>query len=320
MAYMAVKISRLFLALFIIITLNFAIPRFMPGDPLMMTLGPDAVALSGQDYALLEKQYGLDKSLPEQYINYLRSLGEGQLGFSYHYRRPVGELLRMHVWWTLALLFPALVISSLLAVVAGSIAGWRAGSVTDLALTLLSLLAYAVPQFLLAMIFLDIFGFRLGLFPLGGLQSGGGEGDLALLGDTLRHLALPVTVLTLSAAPAKFLLLRNSVSAARQEGYVVYARAKGIGQGRIVFTHILKNACLPLLTMIALNFGFIVSGALLVEIVFSINGMGSLIYEAATYRDYPVLQGCFLVLTFFVVGANALVDMLYSVIDPRVRT
>lgn len=317
MGYLTVKISRLLLALFIIITVNFAVPRLMPGNPVLMNLGQDAVALSGEDFAQLEKQYGLDKPLALQYFDYLRSLSDGRLGFSYHHRRIVEELIGEHLSWTLVMLVPAVLISAALAVAAGCFAGWRAGSGQDMILTLGALLVYAMPQFLLAMLFLAFFGFKLGVFPLGGLHSGAADTFLEELLDILRHLALPVAVLALSYTPAKFLIVRNSVAAARNQGYVLYARARGMGQGKILFVHVLKNACLPFVAMTALNFGFIVSGALLVEIVFSINGMGSLIYEAAAYRDYPVLQGCFLVLTVFVVAANALADVIISILDPR---
>lgn len=319
MNYYVVKVLRLVICIFIIITLNFLIPRLMPGNPVVMLLGQDVAALTQQDYAELAREYGLEKTLPMQYKEYLHSLWQGELGYSYYYRQPVAELIQRHLGWTLLLLAPALVLSSLIALFAGCLAGWRPGSRQDILSTLGTLAIYAMPQFLLAMILLSIFGFHFSLFPMGGLHSGSSTGSLALIADVAWHLALPVTVLTLSATSTKFLIMRNTVAAACHEDYVMYALAKGINEKRILFVHVLRNACLPLLNLIALNLGFIVSGALLVEVVFSINGMGTLIYQSAITRDYPVLQGCFLVLTLVVIGANTLVDIIAGLLDPRVR-
>lgn len=319
MRYFISKTLRLLVCMLIIITLNFLIPRLMPGNPVVMMLGPDVAALSQQDYAQLAREYGLDQPLLVQYRHYWHSLLSGDLGYSFHYHQPVAQLIQKHLGWTLLLLGPALILSTLLSLWLGCLAGWRPGSRLDLTLTLGSLLTYAMPQFLLAMILLSLFGFYLGWFPLGGIQSGTSHTFLGAVLDTVRHLVLPVTVLTLAATSTKFLVMRNSVARIRQDDYVRYALAKGIDQKRILFVHVLRNACLPLLSLIALNLGFMVSGALLVEIVFSINGMGLLIYEAALYRDYPVLQACFLVLTLVVIGANLMVDLLYGVLDPRVR-
>jgi peptide/nickel transport system permease protein len=171
------------------------------------------------------------------------------------------------------------------------------------------------------MVFLDLFSYRWQWLPLGGFApppGGTAAGGFSLMG-VARHLVLPVLVLTLSSAAAKLLVMRNAVSRARDEAYVLYTRARGVEPWRVLFIHVFRNACLPLLHLAALHLGFVVSGAVLVEVVFSINGMGSLIHEAALHRDYPVLQGSFLVLTLVVMGLNVLADLASGLLDPRVR-
>ncbi|TWH51668.1 ABC transporter permease [Sporomusa sp. KB1] len=312
------KAVRFLIALFIILTINFFLPRLMPGDPAVTLLGQDAAVITGSDFTELRSKYGLDKPLSEQYLAYWQDLAQGELGYSYHYRQPVTQAIKQHLGWTLALLIPVVVLSSLLAIILGTIAGWKAGSRVDSAITCSSLFMYSLPQFLIAMLLLKVFAFELRLFPLGGLVSGNSNSTFTYLLDTAWHLVLPVLALTVSATSSKFLVLRNSVAKERYEDYITYATAKGLSTWRILAVHLLRNACLPLLSLIALNIGFIVSGALVVEIVFSISGMGTVIYEAAIYRDYPLLQGCFLILTVFVVLSNTLADLAYGIADPRI--
>lgn len=312
------KTCRLVITLFIVLTINFALPRLMPGDPVITMLGQDAAAISGAAFDEIRSKHGLDKPLSEQYSAYWHSLFQGELGYSYHYRQPVTQIIRQNLTWTLTLLFPVVALSSLLALILGMAAGWKAGSALDSAITCTSLVIYSLPQFLIAMLLLTLFSFKLQLFPLGGLSSGSSGSALANAADTAWHLTLPIVALTLSATSSKLLVMRNSTIKHRHEDYVTYATVKGLSPFRVLTVHLLRNACLPLLSLIALNIGFIVSGALVVEIVFSITGMGTLLYEAAVYRDYPLLQGCFLVLTIFVVVANTLADFAYCVADPRI--
>ncbi len=317
----SMRLIRLVMCLFIVLSLNFTLPRIMPGDPVLMLLGPEAVSLSEKTHEALRSEYGLDRPFAEQYLDYWVSLASGRFGYSFHHHRSVGSLIGDHLGRTLWILAPALLFSTLAAALLGTLAGWMRGSPLDWTVTVLALLGFAMPTFLTAMVFLDLFGFRLQWFPLGGFAPPPVDdvsGWRAIAGQ-LRHLVLPVAVLALASAAAKVLVMRNTVSRARDEAYVLYARAKGVATWRVVFVHVFRNACLPLLHLVALHLGFIVSGAVLVEVVFSINGMGSLIHEAALHRDYPVLQGAFLVLTLVVMGCNLLVDVLSSVIDPRVR-
>ncbi len=315
------KSIRLLVSLVFIISLNFVIPRMMPGNPLFTILGPDVVGLSKKDYRELETEYGLNEPQYKQYLGYWSDLIKGELGFSYYHNQPVTYLIKDYLGRTLLLLFPTVILSSLLAIGFGLLAGRFSGSAIDLGISVGFLTLYAIPVFLLGMMLLDLFSFRLNLFPLGGLKSvecGGGFLSCPL--DVLHHLTLPILILSFSSAAFKYTVVRNNAIEEEQKDYVLYARARGIGSHSIWWIHILKNASLPVLNLIALHLAFMVSGVLLIEIVFSINGMGILIYEAAVNRDYPVLQGCFLVLTILVLTFNTLVDVLSGVLDPRVKT
>lgn len=315
------RIFRLAVCLALVLSLNFLLPRLMPGDPVLMLLGPDAVSLSQKDYAALKAEYGLDRSLWEQYLDYGRRLFCGNLGYSYHLQGSVGGLMLERLKVSLALLGPALVISTLASALLGTLAGWRRGTMTDRVATFFAVVLFAMPPFMTAMILLDTFSYRLGWFPLGGFIPESASRlhltDSVLV--SLRYLALPVGVLALTSVGAKYMVMRNAVSAALMEGYVLYARARGVPSWRIAYVHVFRNACLPLLHMVALHMGFMVSGAMLVEIVFSINGMGLLIFDAAMNRDYPVLQGVFLVLTLVVMGLNLIVDLAAGLVDPRIH-
>lgn len=315
------KVARLILSLALILCINFTLPRLMPGSPVFTLLGPEAVGLSQKDYAELEMELGLNKPISVQFLAYASEIARGDLGYSYYYHRPVADLIAESFKRSLVLLIPSILISSVLAAVLGMLAGGRYGSLLDLSLTSAFLLVYALPSFLLAMVSLDVLGFRLGWFPLSGMSSCNVEGSFfSIIMDIAHHMVLPIAILSLSSAAAKYMVMRNSTAEVMNQDYILYARAKGVSSSRILFAHVFRNACLPLLTLIALHLGFIVSGSLLIEIVFSINGMGSLIHEAALNRDYPVLQGCFLILTGVVLGLNVLVDILYSIIDPRIKT
>lgn len=316
-AYFLSKLVRYSFTFLLILSLNFALPRMMPGDPIVNLLGEEALHNDPRMIERLRAEHGLDRPLHIQYIGYLRSLARMELGYSIHKNLSVAELMENSLLWTLLLVFPSVVIGSILALLFGSLAGFKNNSRTDFRLTALALLFYTCPPFLLAMLILSIFAFHLGLFPLGNLTSGGRLGlDYVL--DVAWHLFLPVAALSLLGASYKFLVVRNSVTQIFDEQFIVAARAKGLTERCILLRHVIRNVLPPFISMVALSFGFMVSGALVVEIVFSLNGMGTLIYDAVVARDYPIMQGSFLVLTIFVLAANFAADMLYGVADPRI--
>lgn len=316
-AYILGKLIRYGFTLLLVLSLNFALPRMMPGDPIVNLLGEDARHNDPVLMAHLRAEYGLDKPLDIQYIGYLRSLAKMDFGFSINKNLSVLELMTDRLFWTLLLVFPSVVIGSFLALLFGSLAGFKRKSHTDYVLTASALLLYTTPSFLLAMLLLSLFAFHLGLFPLGNLASGGRAGlDYTL--DVAWHLFLPVSALSMMGASYKFLVVRNSVTQISDELFIVAARAKGVSEPWILIRHVIRNVLPPFISMVALSLGFMVSGSLVVEIVFSLNGMGTLIYDAVLSRDYPVMQGCFLVLTVFVLAANFAADMLYAIADPRI--
>ena len=316
--YLARQAIRYAISLFIIVTLIFLIPRMMPGDPFISLLGEEVYYRSPDLVEQLKAQYGLDQPLSEQYLSYLHNLMQGNLGYSFHCSQPVWDVIAYKMKWTIVLLIPSVILGAILGIVMGSLAGWQRGSGMDAWITSLFLFIYSMPHYWLAMLFVLIFAFYLGLFPLSGITAGGLEG-VQKLRDVLWHMALPVFVLTLFGATYNFFIMRSSVVQVSGEGFVLTARAKGLAEREILFRHVLRNALLPLVTVIALDFGFMVSGALLVEIVFSWGGMGTLVYDAVLARDYPLLHGSFLVIACCVLAANFLADVLYAVLDPRIR-
>jgi len=317
-SYIASQALRYSISLFIIVTLIFLIPRMMPGDPFISLLGEEVYYRSPELVAELKAQFGLDRPLPEQYISYLQNLVQGNFGYSFHYSQPVWDVIAYKMKWTFVLLIPSVILGAILGIVMGAAAGWLRGSGMDTGITSLFLFLYSMPHYWLAMLFVLVFAFYLGLFPLSGITGGGLEG-LEKLRDVLWHMTLPVSVLTLFGAAYNYFIMRSSVVQISSEGFVLTARAKGLMERDVLFRHVLRNAMLPLVTVIALDFGFMVSGALLVEIVFSWGGMGTLVYDAVLARDYPLLHGSFLVIAICVLAANFMADVIYAVLDPRIR-
>lgn len=306
------RLSRYIIAIVIIFSLNFIIPRAMPGDPLTNLLGEDVI-LTDSTVAELRREMGLDRSWSQQYLDYWWGILHLDLGYSFHLHSPVSEIISSRMKWTLLLALPSLVLGAVLGTVLGALAGWRSRSKSQKMQTALFLAIYCTPPYFLSLLALYLLSFKLGLFPLKGFYSTGSAADIA------HHLFLPILVMTLFSSSRNYMIMRGSVIQEKSSLYAAYARAKGLYDYEILFRHIFKNALLPIITLLAMDFGFILSGALFIEIVFSMNGMGNLIYNALLSRDYPVLQGSFLVITIMVVSANLLADLLYSRLDPRVR-
>jgi peptide/nickel transport system permease protein len=316
--YLGEKVIRYALVLFVVTTLNFLIPRLMPGNPIINILGEEVYYLAPELVQELKAEFGLDRTLFEQYGRYLVNTVKGHWGFSYHYLQPVWEVILFRLRWTLVLLIPSIIFGALLAVFWGVVAGGKKNTRLDTGLTSLSLFLYAMPHYWLAMLAVLVFSCYLGIFPLGGVSSG----NLTSWGyvfDVLRHAFLPLAVLTAFKAAYDFLIVRNSVISICGEDYILMARAKGLAAPVVLFKHILKNALAPLVTVTALQFGFMVSGVLLVEMVFSWPGMGTLLYDAVLARDYPLLQAGFFMVAVCVLVANFLADLTYAWLDPRLR-
>ena len=306
------RIIRYLCAIFIIFTLNFIIPRAMPGDPVLNLLGEDFI-VSQRSVDEIRKEIGLDKPVFIQYLNYWNDIFHLDLGRSYRLNSGVAHIIFSRLKWTLALMLPAVLIGSLTGTVLGAFAGWDHTCLPNKLLTLTALSVYSCPPFFFSLIILYVFSFKLGMFPIKGFYTTG------TIADIIHHLALPALIIILISASGHYMIMRGSVLQEKTKTYILFAKAKGLSGKRILFGHIFKNAFLPVLTSIAIEFGFMFSGVLFIEIVFSLNGMGTLIFDAIVSRDYPVLQGSFLVITMMIIFSNLCADFLYGYLDPRVR-
>jgi peptide/nickel transport system permease protein len=311
------------LTLWVILTLNFFLPRLLPGDPLAALLDP-----SSSDYvydpevrAALAAYYGLDRPLLEQYARYLTGAFTGDLGRSIRLNRPVAQLIAGHLPWTMLLVGTALLFSSVVALLAGAESAWRRGSWADRGLVATSILAANIPVYFVGMMVLILFAARLRWLPMAGGQTPFAEyaSALAAAADIGRHLILPALILTLAMVGSKFLLVRNTMVGVLGEDFMLVARAKGLSEGRLKWGHALRNAVFPFVAHSAAHAGMAITGAVFIETLFSYPGMGRLIFESVRSRDYPVIQGVFLIVSVVVLTANLLADLLNLRLDPRLR-
>jgi len=307
--------------LWVVLTLNFFLPRLLPGDPLSALLDPESsdYVFDAEVRAALEAYYGLDRPLLAQYAVYLRGAVTGNLGRSIRLNQPVGELLAVHLPWTLLLTGTALGLASLLSLLGGAEAAWKRGSAVDRLLTAASVVAGNAPVYFVGMMLLILFGAELGWLPLAGGRTPFAhyDGPLAAAVDVGKHLVLPALTLTLALLGSKFLLVRNNVVGILGEDFMLVARAKGLGPARLKWSHALRNALLPFVAHLAAHAGLAITGAVFIETLFQYPGMGRLIFEAVGARDYPVIQGVFLVVAVVVLTANLLADWLNARLDPR---
>ncbi len=307
--------------LFIIMTLLFFLFRIMPGDPAAMILDPK---MPPEAKALIRHEFGLDKPLPVQYAIYLKNTLRGNLGRSFYYPEPVSRLILARLPNTVILFTFAIILSYAIGLPLGRMMAWRRGSRLEVFLTVTGIFFYTifVPWFGLLMIW--IFAYRLGWFPLGGmttpeLWAAGGAGTARLALDILYHLALPLGVLVVIFFTGSMLLMRNSMLETLKEDYIVTARAKGLPERVVKNRHAARNALLPVVTAMTLSLAFSVNGGVLTEKVFSWPGLGSLLIQAVLSHDYPLAQGAFFIISALVLAANLIADLLYCVLDPRIR-
>ena len=307
--------------IFIIITISFLFVHFMPGDPLIHLVGLEDYyyLLDTAPEALEEiaQKYGLNDPLGVQYLKYLRSIVTLDFGYSHVDHRPVLQSVAVASRWTLALSVPTLIIAGLLGAVLGTLAGWRPGGAFDRVSTPLALLINTIPSNCLALLLLILFSYRLRILPINGMVSPGLTGTRWLT-NVLWHMVLPMIILVLSRTAGNFMLMKSAVSQVRHEEYTATATSKGLSARIVLFRHVLRNALLPYLTSIFLQMGGLLSGAMVVEVVFGWKGMGSLMYNAVQARDFPTAQLCFLISAVMVVCSTLLSDIMNAVLDPRI--
>ena len=318
--YLLRKIGFSLITILVVVVINFVLFRILPGDPVRSVIGRN-VRISAETQQALREQFGLDKPIfPDQFIDTLGQWMRGNLGVSWSLRLPVSEILLSKLWNTVLLIGLGQIFAIVLGVVLGLLAGWKRKTAIDVGALTFSLIAWAIPTFWLGIILLAAGSAWFGL-PTSGIISPANTGKplITILPDLARHLFLPTLTLTILYLGEYMLIMRSSILEVLSEDYILTAKAKGMSHWQVLWKHALKNAMLPIVTLIALNLGFTVSGAIYIETVFSYDGLGKLFQTALVKQDYPLLQGAFLLLAVCVIIANMVADTLYVVLDPRVK-
>jgi len=336
--YLVRRIGWALFTVAIVLVLNFFLFRILPGDPARS--GIHDPRLKKEAVEAIRIRYGLDKPVincftklnpielgdcavdpfDTQFFIYIGNLFRGELGISYHTNRPVADILVERVWNTVLLIGAGQILAIAIGVVFGILAAWKARTAIDYAALLSSLLAWSLPTFWLGIVLL-FWGSSHGL-PIGGRATPGMSGVpwIERWSDVGRHMLLPTLTYTIVFMGEYMLIMRSSLLDVLAEDYILTAKAKGLSTFQILKDHALRNAMLPLVTLIAINLGFTVAGALQIETVFSWPGLGGAIFESVNRRDFPVLQGTFLLITVSVILANLIADLTYSYLDPRIQS
>ncbi len=311
MRYLASRLAGMLLVLAIVAVLVFVLTRAASGDPISVLLGDQATAA---DIARVQTQYGLDRPLPVQFLYWLGELARGNLGDSIFLQRPVLQALAERAEPTTLLSLLAVAIATVIGVPCGIVGAVFRGRVIDQFFTALAMLGASIPSFWLGLVLMQLFAVSLGWFPVSGYGDPG-----ATLADRLHYLVLPATVLGLLNSALIIRFTRASMLDVLGEDYVRTARAKGLGEWPVVLKHALRNALVPIVTVIGLTVALMIGGAVVTETVFGLPGVGSLVVNAVLRRDYPVIQGALLVIAAIYVVINFCVDLLYMAVDPRVK-
>lgn len=327
------RIAFSILTLIFILIFNFYLFRIVPGDPVQMLVSPHARPETREN---IKRQYGLDKPIwfnfeaaresgslikvfDSQFFYYIRNLASGDLGESFRLRRPVSELIENRIGPTILLILTGEITGIVFGIVLGLIAAWKKKTFINTLALLIGLSTWALPAFWLGLVLLI---FARGHLPMGELMTPGmvylNNGEK--IKDIAVHLALPASTLALLLFGAYMLIVRNTTLEVLSEDYILTAKAKGLTPIQILRAHALKNASLPLVTIIAMDLGYALGGTIQIETIFSWPGLGRLMFESIGQRDYPVLQAVFLVLAIGVIGANILADLTYAILDPRVKS
>jgi len=286
-----------------VVVLVFLMVRLAPGDPAVLLAGEFATP---ETLEAIRARYGLDRGLPEQFLIYLEALLRGDLGESARSRRPVLEELKTYFPNTLELASAAILVAVLTGIPLGILAALRPGSSLDLSVMVLALLGVSMPVFWFGLLAILIFSVGLGWFPVAGK-------------GTLAHLILPAITLGINATALLARMTRGTLLEVLSQDYIRTARAKGLAERVVIFKHALRNALIPVVTVVGLEFGTLLSGAVITETIFAWPGLGQLLVGSILARDYPVVQGAVLLVAITFVLINLLVDLLYATIDPQVR-
>jgi len=313
------------LTLWAAVTLNFFLPRMMPGNPAIAMMAKFRGRISGQELRTLETIFGVNsgQSLPAQYVHYLGDIATGKWGTSlFFFPSPVSQVVRTAIFWTLGLVGITTILAFVLGTGVGIVSAWRRGGLVDSFAPPLLVIASAIPYFWVGMMFILIFGVRLQWLPWSGgaaITSTPGW-SLDYIVNVLEHALLPALALLITTIGTWTLTMRNNMVTTLAEDYVRMARAKGLRSSRIMLDYAARNAILPNLTGFAMSLGFIVGGAILIEYVFNYPGVGYMLLQAVENEDYPLMQALFLLITVAVLVAILLADIATAIFDPRTRS
>ena len=316
--YIFRRILHAFPLLICVVTFNFALLHLAPGDPVQAFIGefPAPPVLVEE----IKRAFGLDKPIYIQLGVYVLNILRGDLGYSFYYRQPVLDVILARVPATLQLMLPALIFSALMGIWLGILSARKPYSLFDNVFSVVALVGYCLPVFWLGQLLMLFFSIQLGWLPAQGLTTLGTEiSGFAAVKDRVAHTLLPVLALSIRHLAINARIMRSSMLEVSFEDYVVLARSKGLRENKVVFSHMVPNALLPVVTIIGLDLGFVFTGTLLVETVFGWPGIGRLMYESILRRDYPVLMANLLITTVLVVIVNLIVDLIYAWLDPRVK-
>ncbi len=319
-SYLLKKMMQAAVTIFLVLVINFFLFRIMPGDPLSMLIrNPNA---SPEAIEKAKELFGLGQPWYVQLGMYFSDLFKGDFGLSFMFKKPVLDVIAAKLMPTLLLVGVSTVIAIAAGTFIGVISAWKRGTKIDVTALSFSLITYSMPTFWLGIILVILFSVQFQLFPTSGMVTPGASYGSFIdhSVDVAKHLFLPAVTLSLILIGQFVLIMRNSLLEVLTEDYITTAKAKGFKEKWVVRWHAVPNAMLPMVTIIAINLGFMIAGAIQIETVFSWPGLGRLMYDALLNRDYPLLQGIFLIVSVSVVAANLLADIIYGYLDPRVKS
>ncbi len=322
--YILSKVLQATLTLAFVMVFNFFLFRVIPGDPAALLLRGTA-AYNQQNVEQVTHELGLDRPLPQQFLVYVEDTLTLHFGDSYFLKgQDAKQVISDRIWPTLLLVATSTIASAVLGLIIGIYSGWRHGSRFDVGAQGFTLFVYSMPEFWFGILVLMAFSGGVGpfpsLFPAGGYATPGADlTGIAHVADVLNHLALPWFVLVVAYMGSYSLIMRNSLIDVMNDDFVMTARAKGVREKQVLWHHVVPNALLPTFTVVLLSLGFIFGGAITIEYVFSYPGLGLLTVQAIDSKDFPLLQGLFLLFSAAVIIANLIADIMYSRLDPRVR-
>lgn len=295
----------------------FTLVHNMPGNPYTQMIDPK---LSQADKENMLESIGYYDPLPVKYVKWVSRVVKGDLGYSIRYKEPVLDVLSRNIFNTLLLSVTSFILSVIIAIPLAVISATKQYSVFDYIVTMIAFIGISIPAFFFGLLMVKFLAFDLGLFPISGMRTiGGGYTGFKAFIDILHHMALPVIVLTFISLAGLMRYTRSAMLEVIKQDYIRTARAKGLSEKVVIYKHALRNGMIPVITVLSLNLGFLLSGAILTENVFVWPGMGTLTYQGILNRDYPVVIACTMLFAITVLAANLIADITYAIVDPRIR-